>query len=332
MKSGLSWAEAVRAYDAYAAIEANETISKQEQAQQWAGWVNRQDYSDGQKETIRDQIKFWGSYAIEETTVDKLAEGGMNPDQVDQLTEILNGLQPEAGSDKVTDLQKYSAIAASGLTVDEQWKAITSMTPDSYTSTLDKISVMQEKGIAPSVWTESKKAMYAADDAGNDNGSTDQTEARLALDGMDIPDDQKAILWQLTNKSWSWKKNPYDTEVGQEIYAMMHGGETGNTSSGGSRSSGSRSGGSGRRSSGRSIAGTSGLTLGAATGSGTNSGHGPWFESIANGWRFRRYTRAMILAFVRNGYLTQEEAEEILAMAQEEETDGSLVLGAADGT
>jgi hypothetical protein len=68
--------------------------------------------------------------------------------------------------------------------------------------------------------------MYAADDAGNNNDSTDQAEAKAALDGMNIPDWQKAILWQTTNKSWKANKNPYDREIGQAIYNQMHGGTT----------------------------------------------------------------------------------------------------------
>ncbi len=45
--------------------------------------------------------------------------------------------------------------------------------------------------------------MEAADD--NNNGRTDQKEAKQALDGMNLSDEIKAVLWQLTNKSWKAK-------------------------------------------------------------------------------------------------------------------------------
>lgn len=324
MDSGLSWANAVKAYDAYAGIEANEGLSKKEQAEQWASWVNHQNFTEEQKTAIRDSIKFWGSYAIEDTSVDKLSGAGLDADNADIVAELLNSLEPEPGRDKVTDLQKYSAIAGSSLDVNEQWKAIIGITPESYTSTLDKITIMQDMGITPAVWTESKQAMYDADDAGNDNDSTDQTEAKQALDSMDIPDEQKAILWQLTNKSWSWKKNPYDTDIGQEVYALMHKGDTGSSST-----TKKKSGGGGRRGGGgggrRSGAPAGGLVLGEAV----DTGHRGIYNQILIGWRKRKYSRAQILAMVRAGKLTQEEADEILATKQEaeEETDGSLVLG-----
>ncbi|MBR3585086.1 MAG: hypothetical protein IKO00_03590 [Oscillospiraceae bacterium] len=324
MDSGLSWANAVKAYDAYAGIEANEGLSKKEQAEQWASWVNHQNFTEEQKTEIRDSIKFWGSYAIEDTSVDKLSGAGLDADNADIVAELLNSLEPEPGRDKVTDLQKYSAIAGSSLDVNEQWKAIIGITPESYTSTLDKITIMQDMGITPAVWTESKQAMYDADDAGNDNDSTDQTEAKQALDSMDIPDEQKAILWQLTNKSWSWKKNPYDTDIGQEVYALMHEGDTGSSST-----TKKKSGGGGRRGGGgggrRSGAPAAGLVLGEAV----DTGHRGIYNQILIGWRKRKYSRAQILAMVRAGKLTQEEADEILATKQEaeEETDGSLVLG-----
>lgn len=329
MDSGLSWANAVKAYDAYAGIEANEGLSKKEQAEQWASWVNHQNFTEEQKTAIRDSIKFWGSYAIEDTSVDKLSGAGLDADNADIVAELLNSLEPEPGRDKVTDLQKYSAIAGSSLDVNEQWKAIIGITPESYTSTLDKITIMQDMGITPAVWTESKQAMYDADDAGNDNDSTDQTEAKQALDSMDIADEQKAILWQLTNKSWSWKKNPYDTDIGQEVYALMHEGDTGNSSTtkkksgGGGRRGGGGGGGGGRRSG----APAGGLVLGEAT----DTGHRGIYDQILIGWRKRKYSKAQILAMVRAGILTQEEADEILATAQdEEEADGSLTLGATE--
>ena len=70
-------------------------------------------------------------------------------------------------------------------------------------------------------------------------------------------------------------------------------------------------------------------------------GRSGMFEQILKMWKRRKYTRAMILAMVRTGKLTQEEADEILATKQEideaaaaaetpEETDGSLTLGAAE--
>lgn len=224
MDTGLTWADTVKAYDKWAELNANEELSKTEKAEAYAAWVERQDYDDEERASVRDHFKFWQSIPIESTKVDKFAGAGMEIDAAEQLSETLRNLQPLPGKTSVTDLQRYQAIADSGLSVEDQWTAIIAQTNPSYTSTLDKIQIYRQQGIAPSVWTASKEAMYAADDAGNNNDSTDQAEAKAALDGMNIPDWQKAILWQTANKSWKPNKNPYDREVGQAIYDQMHGG------------------------------------------------------------------------------------------------------------
>lgn len=223
METGLSWAETVAAYDRWAELNANEDLSKSEKAESYAAWVELQGYSDEEKDAVRRHFKFWQSIPIENTQVDKFTGAGMNADDAEMLSGILDNLEPLPGQTKVTDLQKYKAIAESGLSVESQWDAIIAQTNPTYTSTLDKIEIMRQQGISPSVWTASKEAMYAADDAGNNNGSTDQKEARAALEGMDIPNWQKAVLWQTTNRSWKPKSNPFDKEVGQAVYDILHG-------------------------------------------------------------------------------------------------------------
>ena len=232
MESGLTWAETVRAYDKWAELNANEDMTNREKAEAYAAWVSRQDYTEAEEEAVREAFRFWQSIPITDTKVDKFTDAGMETDAAEQLSETLRSLQPLPGNTQVTDLQRYQAIADSGLSVEDQWTAIVAQTNPSYTSTLAKIEIYRQQGITPSVWVASKQAMYAADDAGNNNDSTDQSEARAALDGMDIPIWQKAILWQTTNKSWKPNKNPYDREIGQAIYDQMHGGAAASASSG----------------------------------------------------------------------------------------------------
>lgn len=65
----------------------------------------------------------------------------------------------------------------------------------------------------------------------------------------------------------------------------------------------------------------------------TANGRSWTFNRLLNLWKKRRYSRAQILAAVKAGQITQAEADEILATAQdgaEAETDGGLVLGAAE--
>ena len=56
------------------------------------------------------------------------------------------------------------------------------------------------------------------------DGSVSAEEAKATLDKMnDVTLAEKAILWQMQNKSWKPAKNPYDTEIGSQVYAVLHG-------------------------------------------------------------------------------------------------------------
>ncbi len=72
----------------------------------------------------------------------------------------------------------------------------------------------------------------------DENGSINQWEARQALDAWGGGDDtlllltgnatpltnrEKAILWQIQNASWKPGRNPYDKEIGQEVYDLLNG-------------------------------------------------------------------------------------------------------------
>ena len=66
-----------------------------------------------------------------------------------------------------------------------------------------------------------KKASYDADGTSNYT----QREVQAAIDGIfggSLTREQKAVLWQLQNKSWTPRNNPYDTRIGEYIYDNLH--------------------------------------------------------------------------------------------------------------
>ena len=166
------------------------------------------------------------------------------------------------------------------------------------------------------------------------------------IDSLDLTPEQKDALalagWDSSNDGYSEKNLSR---------APWHDGES-STSKSKKKSSGRRSYG-GRRGGGRRRGGGGGgLTLGAAFAEPDN-GHSGMFNQILRMWKRKKYSRAQILALVRAGKLTKEEADEILATAQEADSitgtsntaagtdaaagaegeptvDGSLTLGAAE--
>lgn len=97
----------------------------------------------------------------------------------------------------------------------------------------------RDYGLTPELLIAFKELLPQYD--ANGNGSFSQEEVRLAIDALDRGDksvpqglslptlgggrltsSQKAVLWQMYNKSWKAKNNPYDRTVGQQIYDGLH--------------------------------------------------------------------------------------------------------------
>lgn len=144
------------------------------------------------------------------------------PDPTDRtyLRSLYADLTPPEGMDKVTQTQKYRAIVDAFDSVNDQ---IAALETEMSEGEIEKIQIGYSRSVTPEMYVASKEAMYAQDDAGDNNNSTSQMEAKYALDGMDLTDSQKAVLWQLANKSWKPYSNPYDTDIGQAVYDELHG-------------------------------------------------------------------------------------------------------------
>ena len=91
-------------------------------------------------------------------------------------------------------------------------------------------------GVTPEVWVTFREQMSQFDRDGS--GALNQAEAEAAIDamggsggimlpgngsGQSLTVTQQAVLWQMANKSWRPKNNPYSTSIGQEVYDALNG-------------------------------------------------------------------------------------------------------------
>ena len=101
----------------------------------------------------------------------------------------------------------------------------------------ETVSAGRDYGITPETYLDFRDRLPDYDADGN--GSYTQAEVKAALDsmgggggGLSLPtlggdsggsltNTQKAVLWQLYNKSWKPGKNPYDTTIGQWVYDAL---------------------------------------------------------------------------------------------------------------
>lgn len=157
MDTGLSWEEVMEAYDQYQFLNSDEDVpeadrlSASEKATEFASWVDRQNYTEDQTETVKEALRYW---------------------------------------------QMIPAEAS------------------------EKILLAQEYGVSDS---SRRAAADEIDRLKGDGTSVTQDLAEEAIRNVPGLDNQeRAILWQLQNKSWKWNKNPFDKRVGREVYDRMH--------------------------------------------------------------------------------------------------------------
>lgn len=157
MDTGLSWEEIMEAYDQYQFLNSDEDVpeadrlSASEKAAEFASWVDRQNYTEDQAETVKEALRYWQ----------------MIPAEVSQ-----------------------------------------------------KVLVADEYGIS----NRSRNAVFDEIDRlkGNGNSVTQDLAEEAIRNVPGLSNRERAVLWQLQNKSWKWNKNPFDKRVGREVYDRMH--------------------------------------------------------------------------------------------------------------
>lgn len=128
--------------------------------------------------------------------------------------EILTGLadlQPPAGKDEVTFVQKLRVIADSALDDAGRLKAVNAALDK---TTVQKMNQANGYGINVNLYTEFQETLPKYDADGN--GSYKQAEVEAALDNMELSNTERAVLWQLRTGG---KHNPFDSAVGANIRA-----------------------------------------------------------------------------------------------------------------
>lgn len=157
MDTGLSWEEIMEAYDQYQFLNSDEDVpeadrlSASEKAAEFASWVDRQNYTEDQAETVKEALRYWQ----------------MIPAEVSQ-----------------------------------------------------KVLVADEYGIS----NRSRNAVSDEIDRlkGNGNSVTQDLAEEAIRNVPGLSNRERAVLWQLQNKSWKWNKNPFDKRVSREVYDRMH--------------------------------------------------------------------------------------------------------------
>ena len=200
-------------------------------AMAFSRWVNAQPWNKEQKDAVRDSFVYYNQIPAEAGRYDKLMDAGLTDEKAANLAGALDALEPEQGQDKVSDLQRYRAVATAALTDKERMAALSTMMGE---SEYKKLDIGSRQGVTPIMYVTFKEKLLEYD--ADKNGTFKQEEVTMAIramtgTGLNLPkhdgtsfnltNKQRAALWQMANSSWKPNKNPFDTSVGTQVYNAL---------------------------------------------------------------------------------------------------------------
>ena len=146
---------------------------------------------------------------------ERLVEAGVSDAKAKQMTVDLAVAEAENGEEELDYMTKAAIIVeAAGNNVD----AMAGLSTVLNESTYEKLEIAGGYSVTAKVWIDYREAWentYGED-------SVSQKKVQAVLDRMYIPDNAKAALWQIANKSWKPSNNPYSVGIGQDIYNRMN--------------------------------------------------------------------------------------------------------------
>ena len=180
-------------------------------------WVDEQNLTDEQKATVKEAFQYYSQIPQSAGYYDKLTAAGLPEEEAYLLNQELDALEPEDGTDSVSSLQRQQTVVNSGISQTDQLAALGTMMPE---SEFGKVQTGTAYGVTPKAYVDLKAALPRYDSDGN--GSFNQAEVTAAINslgglGGGLSNSQKAALWQLYNKSWSAKNNPFSVSIGQQV-------------------------------------------------------------------------------------------------------------------
>ena len=233
-QAGLDENDAVLAAVEQENIWANRDLTTDEKKAEFSRWLNEQGYSADEQHAIYNAIIEGGeseSEAGQENRYAKLVSSGIDDDIAYAITSDISRLEPVNGEENVSKEQKRQVVFDRIGDPDEQLMALETINTESQQ---EKFVQANKEGVSPEKYAAAIEEIQQYDADGN--GSLTQEEVENALNsigrsGLMLPGGDgdftlstrdKAVIWQLSNKSWKPDNNPFDVEVGKKIYDALN--------------------------------------------------------------------------------------------------------------
>lgn len=233
-KAGLEENDAALASVERENIWANRELTTDEKKAEFSQWLKDQGYSDEEQHALYNAVIEGGkseSEAGEENRYVKLVRSGIDSDIAYAITSDISRLEPLEGAESVSREQKREVVFDRLADPEQQLKALETVNLESQQV---KFKVAYENGVMPEVYAAVIAELPNYDEDGN--GSLNQEEVKNALNSMGrgaltlpggandftLSRQDKAVIWQLCNKSWKGTSNPFGVGVGKKIYDALN--------------------------------------------------------------------------------------------------------------
>ncbi len=108
LKAGLSWEEITAAHNTYARLNADDELTANQKATEYARWADEQGWNETQKTAIKERYMFWQMIPAEATKYEKFTEQGMSGSEAQRLIEL---------QEKINDMGLTADKDADGKTI-----------------------------------------------------------------------------------------------------------------------------------------------------------------------------------------------------------------------
>ena len=201
VNTGMTVRDYMAAYEAYLTLDADETegMTASDRATKFSQWLDQQQFTQAQKDAIKDEFSFYSIIRAGETKYDRFTEAGLSPDTATFVEEMLSGLKPIGDSDSVGSTQQALAISGASISDSDKLKALSVVLND---STYSKVEEAYQNGIAPGIYVPYWSAMNKIRGDKDENGESikkgygsAKSKKVTYIDNLDLPVELKNYLY-----------------------------------------------------------------------------------------------------------------------------------------
>lgn len=202
MAAGMSWDQMAPAIDTYLSMEA-EDLNATQKATQLASWAD-QNLNGQQAAVVKERLEYWQQMQAEASSYEKLTAAGLSSESAQQVYDLWQSLEPEAGKTTVTETQKQKAVANSrDLSEGDKRMAVRSMLKD---DALEKFDTCMQNGVTTANYVRVKEF--------NSNTYADKDK------------NGKSIIGSKKEKVWKYINGLVVSESGKDALSVLCGYDT----------------------------------------------------------------------------------------------------------